>query len=178
MTIPTLTTAHLHLRPWQIEDAETLLGILQEKDILQYFPPTSPATLEKMERYICFHQAHWQERGYGHWAVVTRQEEKVIGWTGLEFLPDTQETEVAYLLSHAFWGKGMATEAAQAALDFGFQSAGLHSIIGLVHPENIGSQRVLEKIGLVFTRRAIYFGMELNRYLIEKPVPGCLVSSE
>jgi [ribosomal protein S5]-alanine N-acetyltransferase len=169
MIIPTLTTSHICLRPWRIEDAETLLHILQEKDILQYFPPTTPATLEKMERYIRYHLAHWEERGYGHWAVTTREEGKVIGWNGLEFLPETQETEVAYLLSHDFWGKGLATEAAQAAVDFGFQTTGVNAIIGLVHPDNIGSQRVLEKIGLTFTCRATYFGMELNRFLIERP---------
>lgn len=169
MTIPTLNTSRLCLRPWRIEDAEALLQILQEKDILQYFPPTSPATLEKMEHYIRHHLAHWEERGYGHWAVTIREEGRVIGWNGLEFLPDTQETEVAYLISQDYWGKGITTEAAQAVVDFGFQSAGLDAIIGLVHPENIASQRVLEKIGLTFTYRATYFGIELNRFLIEKP---------
>jgi [ribosomal protein S5]-alanine N-acetyltransferase len=169
MIIPTLITSRLVLRPWQPADANTLLQILQQKDILQYFPPSSPATLEKMEKYIEFHHAHWQEHGYGHWAVVTRLEEQVIGWCGLEYLTDTRETEIAYLFSRQFWGKGLGSEAARAALDFGLYSTALESIIGLVHPENIASQRILEKLGMAFTYRAPYFGIELNRYLIQIP---------
>lgn len=171
MHIPTLTTSRLNLRPWRLEDAQQLLSILQEPGILQYFPPTNPATLDKMERYIHHHQQHWMEYGYGHWAVTRNTDDIVLGWTGLEFLPETRETEVAYLFTHAVWGQGLATEAAQAAVDFGLNSAGLKSIIGLVHPENIASRRVLEKTGLTYTCRAPYFGMLLDRFLIEKISP-------
>ena len=161
-------TQHLILRPWIVEDAQALLAILQEKDILRYFPPTEPRSIEKVRRYILFHQKHWRERGYGHWAVVERQSGRLIGWNGLEYLPDTDETEVAYLLGRDFWGRGYASEAAQAAVRFGFEQAGLLQIIGLVHPDNIASQRVLEKCGLLFVDRKIYFGMQMFRYRIER----------
>jgi ribosomal-protein-alanine N-acetyltransferase len=164
----TIQTPRLVLRPWQPDDAGRLFEILQEEDLLRYFPRTSPPPFERVERYIAHHQAHWQERGYGHWAVVPRAESFVIGWTGLEFLPDSQETEVAYLLSRAYWGKGYATEAACAAVKFGFENAGLESIIGLAHPENLASRRVLEKCGLSFVERKVYWGLELCRYCIAR----------
>jgi ribosomal-protein-alanine N-acetyltransferase len=163
MTIPFLETPALILRPWKMEDAEELFRILQEPDILKYFPPTV-FTLEKTQRYINHQLSHWQERGYGHWAVTLKENHRVVGWNGLEFLPETGENEVAYLLSHKVWGRGFATEAAQAAMKFGFDSAGLQAIIGLVHPENIGSIRVLEKCGLTFVDRKIYWGLEMCRY--------------
>jgi RimJ/RimL family protein N-acetyltransferase len=166
MTIPTLETPSLVLRPWKQEDAETLYQILQEPDILKYFPPTV-FTLEKTQRYINHQLDHWRERGYGHWAVALKKDLKVVGWNGLEFLPETGEDEVAYLLSHHAWGHGYATEAAQAAVRFGFESAGLKAVIGLVHPENIGSIRVLEKCGLTFIDRKVYWGLELLRYRME-----------
>jgi ribosomal-protein-alanine N-acetyltransferase len=165
MTIPTIETPHLLLRPWTQEDAEPLFRILQEPDILKYFPPTT-MTLEKTLHYIDHQTKHWQERGYGHWAVILKEDKQVVGWDGLEFLPETDENEVAYLLTHRVWGRGFATEAAHAAVSYGLGTAGLPAIIGLVHPENIGSIRVLEKCGLFYVDRKIYWGLEMCRYRI------------
>jgi ribosomal-protein-alanine N-acetyltransferase len=166
LEIPTLSTPRLVLRPFLLEDAEPLLGILQEPEILKYFPPTI-FTLERARRYIDHQLRHWQKREYGHWAVTLKEDRVAVGWCGLEYLPESEENEVAYLLSHQVWGQGFATEAAQAALNYGFRTAQLGSIIGLVHPENIGSIRVLEKCGLTLIDRKIYWGLEMCRYRIE-----------
>ncbi len=165
MTIPALKTERLILRPWKEADAAALFQILQEAGILQYFPPTT-YTLEKTLRYIVHQNNHWQEHGYGHWAVTLKESGEVIGWDGLEYLPETDENEVAYLLSHQAWGCGYATEAATAAVKFGFEKAHLKSIIGLVHPGNAGSIRVLEKCGLTFVDCKVYWGLEMCRYRI------------
>jgi len=165
-TIPTIETPNLALRPWKMEDADLLLEILQEPDILQFFPPTT-FTLEKTHRYINHQLHHWRENGYGHWAVTIKDDDRVIGWNGLEHLPETDENEVAYLLSHQAWGHGYATEAARAALKYGFETACLPAIIGLVHPDNTGSIRVLEKCGLTFVDRKPYWGLVMCRYRID-----------
>jgi ribosomal-protein-alanine N-acetyltransferase len=165
-TIPSIETSRLILRPWTIEDEDPLFYILQEAEILKYFPLTS-FTLEKTQRYILHQLKHWQDHGYGHWAVTLKEEGRLIGWAGLEFLPETDENEVAYLLSHETWGCGYATEAARAAVNFGFNTACLPRIIGLVHPENAGSIRVLEKCGLTFVDRKVYWGLEMCRYRME-----------
>ena len=73
--------------------------------------------------------------------------------------------EVGYLLSRRHWGQGLATEGAQAALRFGVETLQLGSIVGIVHPENIASQRVLAKAGLTFINEADYFGMHVCRYV-------------
>jgi RimJ/RimL family protein N-acetyltransferase len=70
-----------------------------------------------------------------------KDDRRVIGWDGLEYLPETDGNEVAYLLSHQVWGCGYATEAARAAVKYGLETANLQAIIGLVHPGNIGSIR-------------------------------------
>lgn len=165
MEIPTLTTPRLILRPWSPSDADRLFTIIQEEDMFKYFPQTRAPERPWVDKYIKRHLAHWQEHGYGHWAVVNRADDEVIGWNGLEYLPETGETEVAYLLSRQAWGRGFATEAAGAALEFGLVNCQLHPIIGLVHPDNISSIRVLEKIGLALNNRANYWGMELLRYI-------------
>jgi len=75
---------------------------------------------------------------------------------------------VAYLLSKAYWGQGLATEGARAGLQYGFEVLGLDQIVGLVHPENRASQRVLEKLGMSFVDRSHYFGLELLRYRLDR----------
>ena len=164
MIIPTFETPGLILRPWKLDDAQGLFRILQEPNILKYFPPTS-FTLETTQRYINHQLNHWQEYGYGHWAVTLKDDGHLVGWNGLEYLPETNETEVAYLLSHQVWGHGYATQAARTAVRFGLQTAGLHAIIGLVHPENAGSIHVLEKCGLTFLDRKVYWGLEMFRFI-------------
>ncbi|MBE0697858.1 MAG: GNAT family N-acetyltransferase [Anaerolineaceae bacterium] len=167
LTIPTIKTERLFLRAWSMDNAEMLFQILQEKDILQYFPNPNPPSVDRVQRYIAHQLAHWQEYGYGHWAVVSQETKEVLGWVGLEYLTDVKETEVAYLLTRRVWGKGLATEAAQAAVRFGRENAGLRKIIGLVHPENTGSARVLQKCGLKYEQKVPLWGMDLEWYQVE-----------
>ncbi len=165
---PTLQTPHLSLRPWAAEDAPSLFSILQEPDIFRYFPPSPPPTLEKASRYIAHQVKHWQEHGYGHWAVVTQADGQVVGWNGLEYIPELDEVEIAYLLSGRVRGQGYATEAARAAVEFGIGTCNLPAIIGLVHPENAPSVRVLEKCGLVFSDALHLWELDMHRYRISR----------
>jgi ribosomal-protein-alanine N-acetyltransferase len=169
-TIPVIATSRTVLRPFANKDFDTLKTLLHEPDILRYFSTQSPWPDEKIRNYITYQHAHWSERGYGHWAMVLRETGQVIGWNGLEFLFDTNETEIGYLLSRDSWGQGLATESSRAVINFGLTTIGLNEIIGLTHPDNIASQRVLEKSGLTFTRRASYFGMEMYRYAVQGKV--------
>jgi ribosomal-protein-alanine N-acetyltransferase len=168
MEIPTIKTARLVLRPWSTDDAEAWFSILQEEGVLRYFPNPSPPAREKADAYIAHHLAHWKEHGYGHWAVAMPEDERVVGWNGLEYLPELGEIEVAYLLSRSVWGRGLASEAAQAAIEYGFNVAGLEAIIGLVHRDNIASISVLEKCGLKPVDGVQVWGMELRRYRVRR----------
>lgn len=159
-----ITTQRLTLRPFHANDRERLLAITQEPDIFQYFPITAAWQMEKVERYINHQTGQWQRFGYGHWAVTMTETGQLMGWCGLEFLPETSETEVAYLIGGEFWGRGYMTEAARASVNFGLTEIGLQEIIGLTDPRNIASQRVLEKSGLTFRRRQVYFGMEMFKF--------------
>jgi len=162
--IITLATERLFLRQFTMDDRDALFKIAQEPNIFQYFPTKTAWEMEKVERNIQHQIDHWEDLGYGLWAVTLAESGQLMGWCGLEFLPDTNETEVGYLLSGKFWGKGYATEAARASVQFGKNDLGLQEIIGLTDPLNIASQRVLEKSGLTFTRKQVYFGMEMFRF--------------
>jgi ribosomal-protein-alanine N-acetyltransferase len=164
MQIPTLTTPRLLLRPFTLADLHPLFVILQEPDIFKYFPRTSPPPLEKVERIINEQLVQYGQYGFGQWAVELHEIPGLIGWCGLNHLPETDEDEVAYLLSQSVRGQGYATEGAKASLEFGFEKSGLKRIIALVHPENIASRRVAEKIGMTLLDHKVYWGMECLRF--------------
>ena len=153
------------LRPLEHADAEVLLRIYQTDGILRYFPPSIPSTLEKIQQFIVRQQQHWDSHGYGHWGLVPSGENQIIGWAGLQFLPELNETEVGYLLDKSYWGKGFATEAARASIEFGFENCRLDHVIALVAPENLASRRVVEKCNLTYTETIHLWDMDLMRHI-------------
>jgi len=170
MSIPRIKTARLTLRPFTIQDAEPLHQILGIPRVLEYFPSSDPPDLERVQKLVQKQIDHWSDHGYGWWAVEPNGEGELIGWSGLQYLPETDEIEIGFLLSKPYWGKGLATESALAGLDYGFNSLGIEEIIGIVHPENVASQKVLEKIGLIYQEQAEYFGMDCYKYLLKNPI--------
>ena len=125
--------------------------------------------MERVQGLIERQLLQWKEYSLGWWAVTLKGQTELFGWNGLQYLPETDEVEVGYLLRKAFWGNGYATEGARAALSYGFDPIGLKQIIGLTHPENTASQNVLRKCGMRFVEQKEYFGMQLYRYAISKP---------
>jgi RimJ/RimL family protein N-acetyltransferase len=166
--IPSLQTAHLTLRPLQTEDAQILQRIYQAEGVLQYFPNTTPPPLEQVQKFIVRQEKHWAEYGYGNWGILPKGEDQIIGWVGLQYVPELDETEIGYLLNRPFWGKGYATEAARASLQFGFENFDFDHMIALVHPDNLGSRRVIEKCGMTYLENKVLWGLEMMSYRLEK----------
>ena len=166
-TIPTLTTPRMTLRPLHDTDTAALYRIMSEPDVMRFFPNPRPPTEEQVGRMIAHQLRHWEEHENGWWAVELRETCRMIGWCGLQYLPESDETEVAYLLDKAVWGRGLATEAARAALRYGFENQNLDRIIAIVHPDNLGSQKVALKVGLAFVDRTCYFQMDCFRYALD-----------
>jgi ribosomal-protein-alanine N-acetyltransferase len=165
-TIPTVRTSRLTLRPLLSTDAEVLYDINQVEGVLQYFPNPKPPPLDSVKRFITRQEIHWSDYNYGNWGVLPQGEQQIIGWAGLQYLPETNEVEVGFLLNRSYWGHGFATESALASLEFGFQQLNIDQIIALVHPENKASINVIEKCGMSWVDQKMYFGINLLRYCI------------
>ena len=159
-----LTTPRLTLRPFRADDAPALFTILQEPNIMQYFPTPTTPDIARVERLIARQIAGWETYRRTFWAMEWRASGELIGWCGLQYLDETEETEVGYLLARPFWDQGIATEAARRAVSYGFDDLALDAIIGITHPANTASQNVLRKAGLTFTGPAQYFGMDCFRF--------------
>jgi RimJ/RimL family protein N-acetyltransferase len=152
---PSLESERLLLRPWRpADDLDALAAINADAEVMRFVAPNRPLsraeTAAQLERFV----AHWDERGFGLWAVVPRLEAGAgcIGFAGLavpSFLPAIlPAVEVGWRLAPAFWGQGFATEAARASVAFGFERLGLRSVVAVIEPGNQRSMRVAEKLGM------------------------------
>ena len=111
--------------------------------------------------------ADYRKHGFGRGACILKSTGEQIGFAGLKYLEELGEVDVAYRLLPAYWGQGLATEAALASVRYGFADLGLKRIIGLVMPENIASVRVLEKTGLRYAETITFWGHQFSKYVID-----------
>jgi len=168
LTPPTITTARLRLRPFTLADVEPLHPLVSAPGVMQYFPRADPPDRARVQRILAHQIDEWAQRGYAWWAVTWAADATLLGWCGLQYLPDTDETEVGYLLGRAWWGQGVATEAAQASVAYGFAHFDFAEIIGITHPDNVASQNVLKKCGMTFIAATPYFGMDCYRFAVTR----------
>jgi ribosomal-protein-alanine N-acetyltransferase len=168
MDIPSYNTHRLILRGFTPADINLLDEIVSDPDVVRYFPLSTPWPRDITQKWVEKHWSHWEQHKFGWWALIYRETSKLLGWCGLGQLEETGEIEVLYLLDKSHWGMGLATEAAQFSIDYAFQVLNLDVVIGLTHPNNIASQKVLQKIGLAFNKEAKYFGMDLYKFSIDK----------
>ena len=105
----------------------------------------------------------------GAWHASRRDTGAFIGWFSLKYAGKSPDVEVGYRLLPEAWGHGFATEGAQALVDYGFDDLGLHRIIGVTHPGNKASQRVLMKAGLEDAGWGRYYDRRLRLFAAENP---------
>ncbi len=163
-----LKKAIFTMRPFTEEDAKPLHAIMNDLEVIRYFPFKNPPTFEQTQRFVQRHIQHWVDFGYGWWALEDLATGRFLGWSGLEFLPELKQTEIGYLLARDFWGKGIATSSSREVLSFAFNETKLDTIIALVHPGNAASIRVLEKLGLHVLEQINIWDTDMLKYSIEK----------
>lgn len=98
----------------------------------------------------------YRDYGYGRWATILKEGQQFIGWAGLSYLPEFDEIDLGYRFLPQFWGKGIATEACNAILVYGFETLKLQKIIAIALKENEASIKVMEKTGMQFDKIAPY----------------------
>jgi RimJ/RimL family protein N-acetyltransferase len=149
-----LRTERLTLRPLELADREAYAAMRFHPEVARWLSPADRDPLAAAEATIARFQSGWSTRGYAPWGVF--REGRLIGQCGLNFVPEFEETEVLWALHPDAWGKGYATEAAQAALTFGFETIGLALIFAVTRPGNLASQAVMKRLGLVYRRDVVY----------------------
>lgn len=152
-TPPELETARLTLRRLDFDDAPFLVGLLNQPSFLSNIGDRGVRNVEDAHRYLREGpMAMYEKFGFGLWHVARRSDGASIGMCGLlrrDILPDV---DIGYAFLPEYWGQGYAFEAADAALKHAAQKFGLERVIAVVSPGNVGSIRVLEKLGMTFER--------------------------
>jgi [ribosomal protein S5]-alanine N-acetyltransferase len=164
-----LETERLILREFVQEDLDEYAArIFADADVMRYLPRRDEKPRDRAERTINFFNDHHAEYGFGPWAVIENKSGELMGHCGLSYIAEVDETEVMYALAKKFWGKGFATEAAQASVDFGFREIRLDRIIALAMHDNIASRRVMEHCGMHHEKETHLFGLDLVYYALNR----------
>lgn len=150
-----LETNRLILRHQVITDLDDLWALYKNPNITKYIPD-APRSREEAQEELEWHMhGHPKHPELGLWATVHKETGEFIGRCGL--LPweidGVHEVEVAYTIAQEYWGQGLASEAAQGILQHGFGKLNLSRLICMIEPENIGSQKVAEKIGMSLEKK-------------------------
>jgi ribosomal-protein-alanine N-acetyltransferase len=146
---PILKTEHLRLRQLTYDDADSLIAIFGDPQVLRYLSGDPPCnTRKEAVKIIDWMQSWFYEKGGLRWGITLRGDDKVIGTCGFHFLSrENRHCDIGYDLQPAYWGRGYVTEATHAMVRWCFENLDLHRIQADCTAGNIGSERVLEKVG-------------------------------
>ena len=159
-------TDRLLVRQWVPDDWKRLRPLMTDPRVLAYIGRGEPWPDERIRRFVDGGIEKAATRGWVLWPVVHEADAELVGFCGFNdgFPPDV---EIGWRLLPAYWGRGLATEAARAVLDYGFRTFGFPRVISVAQPANVASIRVMEKIGMHFDRRFVHDGIEVVSYAIE-----------
>ncbi|MEQ9643537.1 MAG: GNAT family N-acetyltransferase [Alphaproteobacteria bacterium] len=167
----TIETPRLILRPMEREDVPAYAAIRSDPQVIRWLPGGADKAGEgeaiAAQRIPQFLDL-WKQQGFGIWGLFERRGGALVGHCGLNRVDEFGEVEVLYALARAAWGQGLASEAAGATLAFGFGPVGLKRVIGLVRPENTGSRKVLEKLGMTYKHDVTFAAMRVRYYQKDK----------
>lgn len=154
-----IETERMILRQFIASDYPAVYAFNSNKEVQKYTGDRLLQSEEEAKNLIVnISEPEYRKYGYGRWAAVYKANNQVIGFAGLKYLPELGETDIGFRFLPAYWGQGIATEVSKEIIAYGFEKLDLKRIIGIAMPENIGSCRVLEKIGLQFYKIADYDG--------------------
>ena len=172
-----IETERMLFREMNYDDAPNLLGIFSDSEAMRYYPRTK--SLEETLDWIERNRASYHLWGFGLWIAMLKDSQEFAGQCGLvmQRIEDVPEVEIGYLFLRKFWGRGLATEAAKAVRDYGFQKLEYDRLISLIDPGNAASIRVAERIGMKFEKEVEHLNKHVCVYALHKTGDGRLAKT-
>ena len=144
-----LQTERLRLRLFTLADVQIMFELNSDPEIIKYAEATPARDLqEARQRLEQGPLADYEKYGYGRFAVELKETGNVIGFCGIKYLPEIDLPEVGYRYLKEYWGRGIGTEAARVCVEFARDDLKIKKLIALILPENTGSIKVAEKLGM------------------------------
>lgn len=169
-----LETDRLLLREMLLSDAEALFDMDRNPKVHQYLWNKPLTNSSEVHAYIELVRTQYIQNNIGRFVVVLKETNELIGWAGLKFNTEIVNNkinfyDIGYRLNEKFWGKGYASEASFAWLDYGFNIMKIKVMQAAAHTENIASNRILQKIGLQMTESYLEDEIWWNWYELKNP---------
>src|ERR1700689_2533620 len=146
----TLRTERLLLRRWRDSARLPFQQMNADPRVMEFFPAS--LSLAESDALIDRAQAHFDRHGFGPFAAELLENQFFIGFIGLSIpnfdAPFMPAVEIGWRLAFNSWGRGLATEGAQAVINYAFEDLGLDNLVSFTVPENLRSRRVMEKLGM------------------------------
>ncbi|MEK6226683.1 MAG: GNAT family N-acetyltransferase [Chloroflexota bacterium] len=166
-----IETERLLLRQWRDGDWVGLRRTYGDAEVMNWIG-TSAADLAVTAAAVGRMSMHWRLLGYGMFAVEERSSAEIVGRVGLMLHPDWPlegpKVEVGWTMQRSVWGRGYATEAAKASLEFGFRRLDLPQIFSMTRPDNARSRAVMERCGLTLRGEIDFHGWKQVYYAIDE----------
>jgi RimJ/RimL family protein N-acetyltransferase len=170
LPLPWLETLRLEMRAFVPEDFDEMLRLDSDPRVMKYIADGKPAGRDavamRLKRFIRYPSLY---PDLGVWRAARRDTGAYIGWFCFNYAGKSADIEVGYRLLPKAWGQGFATEGATALVDYGFDDLDLDRIIGVTHPGNKASQRVLMKAGLEDRGWGRYYNRRLRLFVADNP---------
>jgi len=172
-----IETERLILRPILDTDLDGMFELDSNPEVHKYLGNKAITEKEQAQKYITLLQQQYKERGIARWAVIHKETNEFMGWSGIKYLNESEQEngfynvyELGYRFIPKFWGKGYATESAQAWVDYMFNEAGVKSLYAAADIPNKGSVNVLQKVGFEITGEFVFEwkGTKADCYWLEQ----------
>lgn len=173
-----ITTDRLSMRPFNRGDVQAFSKICENPEVMRYIGNGKPLDIDTVRSNITNWIALYEQRGYGLFALILKENNQLIGFCGLihQMVDEENFIELGYRLDQAFWGKGMATEAALAIKNYALNQLKIPTLISIIHHENVASKNVALKIGMKLMKKTTFkdvvvdvYSLTTNRQKKHKP---------
>jgi len=161
-------TERLELRPLENADRDGLHAVFVDADVRRYLTDGDEMSADWIDTVIRDSVDSFERVGVGMWGVRERSRESLIGFTGYREFYDPPVLELLYALLPDSWGRGLATEMAEAALAFGFERGGMDEIRASTDGPNVASENVMKRLGMRFHSRDVAEPWDQIHYVISR----------
>jgi ribosomal-protein-alanine N-acetyltransferase len=172
MSFPRIETARLSLRPFAMDDVDALHRLWIDPGMRKFLWDDQVIPLETAIAVVEGCIESFAKHGFGFWAICFKDDPALIGFCGLRHFTEdggaSSEVEILYGVAAEHWGKGIAPEAAEAMLRYGFEEIELANIYAGADPPNAASLRVIKKLGMKFARKTLVNGLEAIYYVMSR----------
>jgi len=159
-----LKTERLTLDSWSSSDWLAFKPIAIDAEVMRYITGGIPWTDEQIQNFVNRQIILLSERGFCRWKLIEPSTGELIGFCGAGTWREAPDPEIGWWLARRHWGRGLATEAARAALDDALERVRLKRIISIARPDNIASIGIMKKLGLQYDQEFESEGIKLVRY--------------